>query len=88
MIKTDSSGNLQWQKINPVFYNALAIFETKDSGYFHGSSRMESSTVRFSGKHTVANKTLSMPISGVQQTSDGDYVFVSANWEHRINGEN
>jgi hypothetical protein len=83
MIKTDPSGNLQWQKINPDFYNTLAIFQTQDSGYFmvvHGWTLL---WLDYQA-NILSNKTLSMPISGVQQTSDGDYIFVSANGNNAI----
>jgi hypothetical protein len=78
MIKTDSSGNMQWNKTNSAFLNASAIFQKQDHGYFmvlEGGSLL-----RLDSQGNIqSNKTLGMPLSGVQQTSDGGYVFVSAN---------
>jgi hypothetical protein len=83
MIKTDSSGNMQWNKTNSVFYDASAIFQTQDQGYFMVLERGGLLGLDSQG-NIQSNKTVGMPISGVQQTSDGGYVFVSANGSDAI----
>jgi hypothetical protein len=83
MIKTDSSGNMQWNKTDAFFYDASTIFQTQDHGYFLVLDRGSLLGLDSQG-NIQSNKTLGMPLSGVQQTSDGGYVFVSANGNDAI----
>ena len=75
IIKTDASGNLQWQKL---FYFVQAIYQTKDDGYFilaQGASILKLS----SQGNIVLNKTLDMRLSQMQQTSQDKYILVGSN---------
>lgn len=83
MIKTDPSGNLQWQKTNSVFHSALAVFQTQDQGYFTVLNRGYLLTLDSQG-NVLSNKTLSMPLSGVQQTRNRDCVFIGTSWNDAI----
>ena len=83
MIKTDSSGNLQWQRMEPGFSDTIAIFQTKDSGYFLVNHRWCLLKLDSQG-NILSNKTLGMMLSGAQQTPNEEYLFVSANGNDAI----
>ena len=98
LVKTDSSGELQWKKTygTDIFVddnNAVSVVQTKDLGYMlFGSGGY---LVKTDAEGNVQwSKTLGLEVhvigaGGVQlgiQTSDGDYVLVGNTLE--INGEN
>jgi hypothetical protein len=78
IIKTDSFGNLQWQKINPAFSNTVAIFQTKDLGYLAIVGGWYLLKLDAQG-NIQSNSTLGISISGAIQTADGDYVLAGTN---------
>ena len=74
IIKTNASGNLQWQK---PFYFVQAICQMKNEGYFilaQGARILELD----SQGNIVLNKTLGMPLSQMQQTSEDKYILVGS----------
>jgi hypothetical protein len=75
MIKTDTSGNLQWQKVNPAFSDALAVFQTKDSGYFLVTEQGYLLKLDAQG-NIQSNRSLGMSISGAVEAKDGDFILV------------
>jgi photosystem II stability/assembly factor-like uncharacterized protein len=75
IIKTDTSGNLQWQK---PFYFVQAIYQTKDDGYFILAQGAAILKLDSQGS-IVLNKTLDMPLSQMQQTSEDKYILVGSN---------
>jgi hypothetical protein len=83
MIKTDSSGNVQWQKTDSGFYNALAIFQTHDQGYFMVLQRGVLLMLDSQG-NVLSNKTLGMSLAEVQLTSSGDYLFITSSGNDAI----
>ena len=79
LIKTDTSGNLQWQKIDSAFYDTLAVFQTEELGYF---AVTDTYLLKLDAQGNIqSNKTVGMTISGAVQTASGDYVLAGMNEE-------
>jgi hypothetical protein len=75
IIKTDASGNLQWQK---PFYFVQTIYQTKDDSYF--ILAQGASILKLDSQGNVSlNKSLDMPLSQMQQTNEDKYILVGSN---------
>jgi hypothetical protein len=82
IIKTDSAGDLQWQRSDPILDNSETIFQTSDSGYMvvaHGY------LVKLDPNGNILwNKTLGIPIQAATQAEDGGYILAGNNYQSDI----
>jgi hypothetical protein len=74
LIKTDSLGNLEWNKTYGAG-SAYAIVQTSDGGYVIGGSRLVKTD---SGGNIEWEKNYSSGIISMVQTSDGGYVLTGS----------
>ncbi len=82
IIKTDSLGNLQWQKANPTLSPSQLIFQTQNAGYLAISTDWLLNDYLFeidAQGNIQSNKTLGVSIFSALQTSDNSYVLVGSN---------
>jgi hypothetical protein len=75
IIKTDASGNLQWQKIVP--YKLIALSQTPDSGILALTQWGPILKLDSQG-NIVSNTTIGLSFTGMQKTADNNYLFVGA----------
>jgi hypothetical protein len=77
IIKTDSLGNLQWQKTDSILLDSQSIFQTEDLGYMivRGGYLLKMDALG----NIQSNKTIGVSISSALQTSDNSYVLVGSN---------
>ena len=80
IIKTDSSGQVQWQKNIPDLQYAQSIVQTNDGGYtFCGSYVWNSSLLRFDSNGNLQwRKNLDVINARLTQTSNGGYILAGS----------
>ena len=78
IIKTDSLGNLQWQKANPILSPSQLIFQTQNAGYLVISTDwLNDYLFEIDAQGNLqSNKTLGVSISSALQTSYNSYILV------------